>query len=85
MIKLQEIYNLCEGSEREDRKSAIKKLMNKDYSENNAIKCYNIWRRHYLESSSEDLMLSGIFIKIGKERKLLEECSFSERQNYLEA
>jgi len=38
-----------------------------------------------MDSSSKDLMLSGIYIETRKVRKLLEECSFIERQKYLEA
>ena len=38
-----------------------------------------------MDSSSEDLVLSGIYIKTSRERKLLEECTFIERQRYLEA
>ncbi|MGH4137333.1 hypothetical protein [Clostridium sp.] len=38
-----------------------------------------------MDSSSEDLTLSGIYIKTSKETKLLEECTFVERQKYLEA
>ena len=85
MIKLNEIYKLCKGFEVEQRKAGIKKLMCKGYSESIAIKYYNIWRRHYMESSKEDLMLSGIYIEISKERKLLEECPIKIRQKYLEA
>lgn len=85
MIKLQEIYKLCEGLENYNRKAAIKKIINKGYSEDIAEKYYNIWRRHYLESGSKELMLSGIYIESGKERKLLEECTYSERKTYLEA
>ena len=85
MIKLQEIYNLCECFEKQDRKSGIVKLIDKGYSEGTATIYYNIWRRHYMDSSSKDLMLSGIYIETHKERRLLEECSFMERQRYLEA
>lgn len=59
--------------------------MSKGYSESTAIRYYSIWRRHYLESSREDLMLSGIYLEVGREKKLLEECSFMDRQKYLEA
>lgn len=85
MIKPQEIYKLCDGFENEDKKSAIKKLISKGYSGSIATSYYNIWRRHYMESSSGDLMFSGIYIQKGKERKLLEECSFREPQKYLRA
>lgn len=85
MIKLQKIYKLCKGFEQDDKKSAIKKLMSKGYKESTAKNYYSIWRRHYMESSNEDLMLSGIYLETDKERKLLEECSFTERQKYLEA
>ena len=85
MIKLQEIYKLCESFKSENKISGIKKLMNRGYCESVATKYYNIWRRHYMESRSEDLMLSGIYIESGRERKLLEECSSTERQKYLEA
>lgn len=85
MIMLQKIYKLCECFEKQDRKVGIMKLINQGYSEVTATKYYNIWRRHYMDSSSKDLMLSGIYIETRKVRKLLEECSFMERQRYLEA
>lgn len=85
MVKLQKIYKLCEGFESLDRKSSIKRLMSKGYSESTANNYYNTWRRHYIETNSEDLMLSGIYIKSSKESKLLEECTYKERQRYLEA
>lgn len=49
MIKLQEIYKLCEGFEKDDKKSGIKKLIDYGYSESTALNYYNIWRRHYME------------------------------------
>ncbi|WP_443661022.1 hypothetical protein [Clostridium sp.] len=82
---LQKIYKLCECFEKQDRKTGIMKLINKGYSEGTSIKYYNIWRRHYMDSNSKDLMVSGIYIETRRERKLLEECTFSERQRYLEA
>ncbi|WP_298836896.1 hypothetical protein [Clostridium sp.] len=85
MIMLQKIYKLCECFEKQDRKTGIMKLINKGYSEGTSIKYYNIWRRHYMDSNSKDLMVSGIYIETRRERKLLEECTFSERQRYLEA
>jgi hypothetical protein len=85
MIMLQKIYKLCECFEKQDRKAGIMKLINKGYSEGTATKYYNIWRRHYMDSNSKDLMLSGIYVETRKVRKLLEECSFLERQKYLEA
>lgn len=85
MIKIKEIYKLCRRFESQDRKVSIKKLINKGYSESTATNYYNIWRRHYIESSSKDLLLSGIKIKNGSKSKLLEECSYRERQKYLEA
>jgi len=85
MIKLEEIYKLCECCEKQDRKTGIMKLMEKGYNEITATKYYNIWKRHYMDCSSQDLMLSGIYIKTSKERRLLEECTFMERQKYLEA
>ena len=84
MIKLEEIYKLCECCEKQDRKTGIRKLMEKGYDEITATKYYNIWKRHYMDCSSQDLMLSGIYIKTSKERRLLEECTFIERQRYLE-
>ena len=45
--------------------------MSKGYSESTAIRYYSIWRRHYLESSREDLMLSGIYLEVGREKKAL--------------
>lgn len=85
MVKLHEIYDLCEGFEKVNRADAVKKLMSKGYSFYAATKYYNIWRRHYMESSREDLMLSGICIQTGTEKKFLEECSYEERQKCLEA
>ncbi|MBU3161780.1 hypothetical protein KPL37_19020 [Clostridium frigoris] len=85
MIKLQEIYKLCEGFEKEYRNVSITKLISYGYSESTALNYYNIWRRHYMESSSKDLILSGVFIKKGEVSKLLEQCSYRERQKYLEA
>lgn len=85
MIDLEKIYNLCNSFEMCDRAAAIKKLVARGISKNNAIRYYNIWRRHYLESSRDDLRLTGIFIKQGKNQKCLEECSYKERQRYLEA
>ena len=85
MINLQEIYKLCNGFEHEDRKACVKKLINKRYSESTATNYYNIWRRHYIESSRKDLKLSGVYIQKGKDSKLLEQCPYSERQKYLEA
>lgn len=85
MIKLQEIYKLCEGFEKDDKKSGIKKLISYGYSESTALNYYYIWRRHYMESSSKDLMLSGVYVKKGKVSKLLEQCPYRERQKYLEA
>ena len=38
-----------------------------------------------MDSNSKDLMVSGIYIETRKVRKLLEECTFMERQRYLEA
>ncbi|WP_147565038.1 hypothetical protein [Clostridium tyrobutyricum] len=85
MIDLEKIYNLCNNYEMCDRATAIKKLVARGISKNNAIRYYNIWRRHYLESNRNDLRLSGIFIKKGRNQKSLEECSYKERQRYLEA
>ena len=85
MIMLSKIYKLCECFEKQDRKSGIMKLINKGFSESTATKYYNIWKRHYMDTSSNDLMLSGIYIETGRERKLIEECDFIERQKYLEA
>ncbi|WP_291636366.1 hypothetical protein [Clostridium sp.] len=85
MVKLQKIYKLCECCEKKDRRTGIIKLIDKGYSEGIATIYYNIWRRHYMDSSSKDLMLSGIYIETHKVRKLLEECTFMERQRYLEA
>lgn len=85
MIKLEEIYKLCECCEKQDRKMGIMKLMEKGYNEIVATKYYNIWKRHYMDCSSQDSTLSGIYIKTSKERRLLEECTFIERQRYLEA
>jgi hypothetical protein len=48
MIKVQEINKICEGLERDNKKTAIKKLIDKGYSKENAIKYYNIWRKHYV-------------------------------------
>ncbi|MDF2672432.1 MAG: hypothetical protein K0R09_697 [Clostridiales bacterium] len=48
MIKLQEIYKICEGLEKDNKKVAIKKLTDKGYSKENAIKYYNIWRKYYV-------------------------------------
>ncbi|WP_147565122.1 hypothetical protein [Clostridium tyrobutyricum] len=85
MINVERIYNLCNNFEMCNRSIAIKKLVAKGINKNNAIRYYNIWRRHYLESSRDDLRLTGIFIKQGKNQKCLEECSYKERQRYLEA
>jgi len=85
MIMLQKIYKLCECFEKQDRKAGIMKLINKGFSESTSIKYYNIWRRHYMDTNSKDLMLSGIYIETRSVRKLLEECSYTERQMYLEA
>jgi len=85
MIKLEEIYKLCECCEKQDRKTGIMKLMEKGYNEIIATKYYNIWKRHYMDCSSKDSTLSGIYIKTSKEKRLLEECTFIERQRYLEA
>ncbi|KOF56133.1 hypothetical protein AGR56_04230 [Clostridium sp. DMHC 10] len=85
MIKLQEIYKLCNGLEVKDRRTGIKELIYKGCSKSTASIYYNIWRRHYLESTKNDLQLSGIFIRQGKKRKRLEECSYKERQKYLQA
>lgn len=48
MIKVQEINKICEGLEKDNKKTAIKKLIDKGYSKENAIKYYNIWRKHYV-------------------------------------
>ena len=85
MIDLEKVYNLCNSFEMCDRATAIKKLVARGISKSNAIRYYNIWRRHYLESSRDDLRLTGIFIKQGRNQKSLEECSYKERQRYLEA
>lgn len=85
MIMLSKIYKLCECFEKQDRKSGIMKLINKGFSESTATKYYNIWKRHYMDTSSNDLMLSGIYIETHRVRKLLEECTLTERQMYLEA
>lgn len=85
MIKLQEIYKLCNGLETKDRRNGIKELIHKGCNESTAVNYYNIWRRHYMESSRDDLKLSGIYIKNGNKDKLLEECSYRQRQRYLEA
>ena len=85
MINLERIYNFCDGFETCDRATGIKKLMEKGIEKSNAINYYKIWRRHYLESSKDNLKISGVFIMQGKNRKLLEECSYKERQKYLEA
>jgi hypothetical protein len=42
MLKLKEIYKLCYGFEKDERKIAIKKLIKKGYSEKISIKYYNI-------------------------------------------
>ncbi|MCD2347203.1 hypothetical protein [Clostridium guangxiense] len=85
MINLEKIYNLCDGYEVYGRATAIKKLMSRGFNDVEAASYYNIWRRHYLESTRDDLKLSGIFIGQGKNRKRLEECSYKERQKYLQA
>ena len=85
MIKIQEIYKLCESFQMEDTKISIKKLISKGYSQSIATKYYNIWRRHYMEVSSKDIMLSGVYIQKGKDSKLIEQCPYKERQKYLEA
>ena len=85
MIDLEKIYNLCNSFEMCDRVTAIKKLVARGISKNKAIRYYNIWRRHYLETGRDELRLSGIFIKKGRNQKSLEECSYKERQRYLEA
>jgi len=85
MLKLQEIYKMCKGLEYFDRKTSIRKLINKGYSEKNAVNYYNIWRRHYLETMKKDIELSGIYIKKGNDSKLIEECSFKERESFLQA
>ncbi|WP_373898782.1 hypothetical protein ACER0A_005035 [Haloimpatiens sp. FM7315] len=85
MINLEKIYSLCNGFEMYNRATAIKKLISRGLNERDAVSYYNIWRRHYLESRRENLKLSGVFIVKGKNRKLLEECSYKERQKYLQA
>ncbi|MEY8762493.1 MULTISPECIES: hypothetical protein [Clostridium] len=85
MIDLEKIYNLCNNFEGYCRATGIKKLMARGLNEGDAVSYYNIWRRHYLESTRDDLRLSGIFIRQGRNRKRLEECSYKERQKYLEA
>lgn len=85
MINLEKIYNLCDGFETCDRATAIRKLMRKGIGKSNAINYYKIWRRHYLESRTDNLKLTGVFIMKGSNRKPLEECSYKERQKYLEA
>lgn len=85
IINLKKIYNLCNGFEKCYRATGVKKLMSQGISEEDAVSYYNIWRRHYLESTRDDLKLSGIFIGRGKNRKRLEECSYKERQKYLQA
>lgn len=85
MINLEKIYKLCDGFEMCDSATAVKKLMAKGIGKSNEINYYNIWRRHYLESRGDNLKLSGVFIMHGKNRKRLEECSYKERQKYLEA
>jgi len=85
MISLEKIYNLCNGFEVYGRATGIKKLKARGLNEGEAVSYYNIWRRHYLESTRDDLKLSGIFMKRGRNRKRLEECSYKERQKYLEA
>lgn len=85
MINLEKIYNLCDGFETCNRATAIKKLMAKGIEKSTAINYYKIWRRHYLESRKDNLKLTGVFIMQGKNRKRLEECSYKERQKYLQA
>ncbi|MBP2032686.1 hypothetical protein J2Z42_001360 [Clostridium algifaecis] len=85
MIDLEKIYNLCNSFEMCNRSDAIKKPVARGINKNNAIRYYNIWRRHYLESNRDDLKLSGIFIKQGRNQKSLEECSYKKRQEYLQA
>lgn len=85
MLKLQEIYKICEGLEYFDRKTSIRKLISKGCSEKNAVNYYNIWRRHYLETMKKDIELSGIHIKKGNDSKLIEECSYKERESFLQA
>lgn len=61
-------------------------MKRKGYSEETANNYYNIWKRHYKETSiTKDLKLSGIYVQNGTEKKLIEECSYKERQKYLEA
>lgn len=60
MINLEKIYNLCDGYEVYVRTTAIKKLMARGFNDVEAVSYYNIWRRHYLESTKNDLQLSGI-------------------------
>ncbi|MGH4050100.1 MAG: hypothetical protein ACREVX_01920 [Clostridium sp.] len=85
MIMLSKIYKLCECFEKQDRNTGIMKLINKGFSETTATKYYNIWKRHYMDTNTDDLMVSGIYIETNRVRKLLEECTFTERQMYLEA
>ncbi|AKA72326.1 hypothetical protein [Clostridium scatologenes] len=85
MINIERIYNLCNGFEVYGRATAIKKLMARGLNDVDAVSYYNIWRRHYLESTRDDLKLSGVFIRQGRNRKRLEECSYKERQKYLQA
>ena len=86
MLNLQEIYKLCDGFDGQDRKTSIQKLKRKGFSEETANNFYNIWKRHYMETSiTKDLKLSGIYVQKGIEKKLIEECSYKERQKYLEA
>lgn len=83
MLKLQEIYKLCEGFENQNRELSTRKLIKRGYSEEVAVSYYNIWRRHYLETKKDDLKLSGVYINSGEIRKPIEECSYEERQEYL--
>ena len=62
MIKLEKIYKFCDGFEMCDRANDVKKLMTKGIEKSNAINYYNIWRRHYLEPSKDNLKLTGVFI-----------------------
>jgi hypothetical protein len=48
MIRDQEIYKICEGFEKIDTATAIKKLIAKGYIMAKATEYYNFWRKYYV-------------------------------------
>lgn len=52
MLNQSHLNKLCDGLEKIDRATAIKKLIAKGYSIDKATEYYNLWRKYYITTFS---------------------------------